>query len=200
MKPYSKQAAFTLAEVLIVMAILGVVATFTVPKVLYSSNQASWNAKAKEAAAAISEAYTLYRMEKGVSASTKSTDILAYINAVGPYTGQVNDYPGLTGGSCTGFRTCIQLHNGAVIGVHNTNTFGGTTPNHAVIFYIDPDGKYTDGGTSTPENGSVIFWLYANGGLRTYGTLLSPTLGAYDSSAASWGPCPTCDPTWFSWN
>jgi prepilin-type N-terminal cleavage/methylation domain-containing protein len=79
MKAHPKQAGFTLAEVLIVMAILGVVATFTVPKVLYSSNQASWNAKAKEAAAAISEAYTLLRMEKGVSASTKSTDILAYI-------------------------------------------------------------------------------------------------------------------------
>jgi prepilin-type N-terminal cleavage/methylation domain-containing protein len=199
MKPYSKQAAFTLAEVLIVMAILGVVATFTVPKVLYSSNQASWNAKAKEAAAAMSEAYTLYRMEKGVSASTKVTDILAYINAVGPYTGTVNQHPGGASVSCTGGNTCIQLHNGAVIFLGNTNHFGGTTPNHAVTFSVDPDGKYTDGAT-TPENGSVAFFLYANGGLRTYGTALSPTLAAYSGTAASWGPDPSLDPTWFSWN
>jgi prepilin-type N-terminal cleavage/methylation domain-containing protein len=199
MKPYSKQAAFTLAEVLIVMAILGVVATFTVPKVLYSSNQASWNAKAKEAAAAISEAYTLYRMEKGVSASTKAEDILAYINAVGPYTGTINHHPGGPSLPCTGDFNCIQLHNGAVIMVVNSHTFGGTTSNHAVHFFIDPDGKYTDG-ASTPENGSVVFWLYANGGLRSYGTLLSPTLGAASGTAISWNPVPSYDPTWFSWN
>jgi prepilin-type N-terminal cleavage/methylation domain-containing protein len=198
MKPYSKQAGFTLAEVLIVMAILGVVATFTVPKVLYSSNQASWNAKAKEAAAAISEAYTLYRMEKGVSASTKATDILAYINAVGPYTGEINGHPGSGGVSCTGY-TCIQLHNGAVILTSSTSTFNGTTPNHSVHFFIDPDGKDTDGAT-TSENGSVVFWLYANGGLRTYGTLLSSTLGGWGGTAHSWGPVPSADPTWFSWN
>jgi hypothetical protein len=87
-----------------------------------------------------------------------------------------------------------------VILVNNTHTFNGTTPNHAVWFYIDPDGKYTDGGTSTQANGSVLFFLYANGGLRTLGTLLSPTLGAYGSTAHSWNPIPSLDPTWFSWN
>jgi prepilin-type N-terminal cleavage/methylation domain-containing protein len=200
MKAYSKQVGFTLAEVLIVMAILGVIATFTVPKVLYSSNQASWNAKAKEAAAAISEAYTVYRMEKGVSANTSTTDILAYINSVGPYTGTINEVPGYASLPCTGVNTCIQLHNGAVILVNNTSTFNGTTPNHSLYFHIDPDGKNTDGGTSTPANGSVLFWLYANGGLRTFGTLLSPTLGAWGSTAYSYGPTPSADPTWFSWN
>jgi prepilin-type N-terminal cleavage/methylation domain-containing protein len=199
MKAYSKQTAFTLAEVLIVMAILGVVATFTVPKVLYSSNQASWNAKAKEAAAAISEAYTLYRMEKGVSASTKGADILAYINSVGPYTGEINGSPGQTSLPCTGDFNCIQLHNGAVILVQNASTFGGTTPNHGEHFYIDPDGKFTDGAT-TQENGSVIFFLYANGGLRNYGTLLSPTNGFWSGALRSVGPDPSYDPTWFSWN
>ncbi len=199
MKAYSKQAAFTLAEVLIVMAILGVVATFTVPKVLYSSNQASWNAKAKEAAAAMSEAYTLYRMEKGVSASTKATDILAYINSVGPYTAEINHHTGHPSVPCTGAHTCIQLHNGAVILVQNASTFGGTTPNHAVWFSIDPDGKNTDGVT-TPENGSVLFFLYANGGLRTFGTALSPTNGFWSGALQSVGPDPSFDPTWFSWN
>jgi prepilin-type N-terminal cleavage/methylation domain-containing protein len=200
MKPYSKQAAFTLAEVLIVMAILGIVATFTVPKVLYSSNNATWNAKAKEAAAAISEAYTLLRMEKGVSASTKATDILAYINSVGPYTGTINAEPSFTSMSCTGEHTCIQLHNGAVILVNNTNTFNGTTPNHAVWFYVDPDGKYTDGGTSTPENGLVRYGLYSNGGLRTMGVLQNPTIGANGSAVYNHGPIPQREPTWFSWN
>jgi prepilin-type N-terminal cleavage/methylation domain-containing protein len=200
MKAYSKQVGFTLAEVLIVMAILGVVATFTVPKVLYSSNQASWNAKAKEAAAAISEAYTLYRMEKGVSASTKSTDILAYINSVGPYTGTINSVPGESSLSCTG-TSCIQLHNGAVIMASDHNNFGGTTPNHGVWFRIDPDGQNTDGGTATPANGAVLFWLYANGGLRTWGTALSPTHYFINGSlVSSYGPTPSYDPTWFSWN
>jgi hypothetical protein len=88
-----------------------------------------------------------------------------------------------------------------VILVNNTHTFNGTTPNHAVWFYIDPDGKYTDGGTSTPENGSVIFWLYANGGLRTWGTALSPTHYFINGSlVSSYGPTPSYDPTWFSWN
>ncbi|MBL8031855.1 MAG: prepilin-type N-terminal cleavage/methylation domain-containing protein [Candidatus Doudnabacteria bacterium] len=40
---------FTLAELLIALVILGVIATFTIPKVLYANQNTKYNAIAKEA-------------------------------------------------------------------------------------------------------------------------------------------------------
>ena len=51
-----KQRGFTLAELLIALGILGVIATFTIPKVLQTNQNAQWQATGKEAIAMISGA------------------------------------------------------------------------------------------------------------------------------------------------
>jgi prepilin-type N-terminal cleavage/methylation domain-containing protein len=48
---------FTLAELLIALAILGEIATFTIPKILSSQQNGTNKAKAKEAFSMVSSAY-----------------------------------------------------------------------------------------------------------------------------------------------
>ncbi|HEY9745532.1 MAG TPA: prepilin-type N-terminal cleavage/methylation domain-containing protein [Oculatellaceae cyanobacterium] len=48
---------FTLAELLIALSILGLIATFTIPKVLVAQQDMTYRANAKDVAAAISAAY-----------------------------------------------------------------------------------------------------------------------------------------------
>lgn len=46
---------FTLAELLIALAILGVIATFTIPKILTTQQNSKYNAMAKEVASSFAE-------------------------------------------------------------------------------------------------------------------------------------------------
>ena len=64
MKQRYSQPAFTLAELLIALAILGVIATFTIPKILSGSTDAKWNASAKGAMTMVEGAYADYQIEK----------------------------------------------------------------------------------------------------------------------------------------
>lgn len=73
---------FTLAELLIALAILGVIATFTIPKILATQTNGKYNAMAKEAAGMVSDAYRLYKASNTVSASTKPSDLTPYLNYV----------------------------------------------------------------------------------------------------------------------
>ena len=63
MRNKNSQLAFTLAELLIALAILGVIATFTIPKILDSGSNSQWNAIGKEAAAMVSGAYQSYKLD-----------------------------------------------------------------------------------------------------------------------------------------
>jgi prepilin-type N-terminal cleavage/methylation domain-containing protein len=73
---------FTLAELLIAVAILGEIATFTIPKIVSAQQNGAYKAASKEAAATISQAYALYRLENTVSSSTRFGDMTSYINYV----------------------------------------------------------------------------------------------------------------------
>lgn len=52
-----RRHGFTLSELLVALAILGVIATFTIPKVLEGSNSSRYNAIVEEAAASLSAIY-----------------------------------------------------------------------------------------------------------------------------------------------
>lgn len=54
---------FTLAELLISLAILGVIATFTIPKIIKAQQDAKFNAIAKEAATMVTGAYQQYQSQ-----------------------------------------------------------------------------------------------------------------------------------------
>lgn len=177
------------------MAILGVIATFTIPKVLQARQNDRYNAIAKEAAAMLSEAYQSYRHEKPVLATTAINDLTPYINYVRVETARtVDSLPSLGTVDCS-VEKCLLLHNGAVLNYYS-NSFNGTTDLSAIHMRIDPDGKVTNG---TGNAGmSVAFWIYTNGRLTTRGEILNNTINSAPSCPCT--PNEIYDPDWFSWD
>jgi len=187
-----------LAELLIALAILGVVATFTIPKVLQSQQSSRFNSSAKEMAGMLTGALTVYKTSNTVTSSTATTDLTHYFNYVAVDTATTID--GAQGGttiSCgTLGGTCLIMHNGGRVFYWYTDSFGGTSGLYCLRFVFDPDGQVTDGTTNGPGK-SVEFFLYTDGSIRTYGTTKSSTI------CGPWpypSPDPTQDPPWFSWS
>lgn len=73
---------FTLAELLIALGILGVIATFTIPKVLSAQQETQKKAIAKEVASMITGAYQLYVKDNGYSTSISGASLVPYLNYV----------------------------------------------------------------------------------------------------------------------
>ncbi len=104
---------------------------------------------------------------------------------------------GLATIGCTTVRPCLQLHNGAVLQAdQDIGYFGGTATTQAIFFFLDPDGKITDGTTNGPGK-SVRIFLYYNGAIRTSGTMLTGTGNVIHFPGGS--PDPSLDPPWFHW-
>lgn len=186
---------FTLAELLISLAILGCIATFTIPKILTAQQDGRYNATAHEAAGMISQAYQLYQQNNTVTASTKPSDLTPYMN----YTsfsaiGSIDHVQTGNIANCGPGGLCIKLHNGAVIQPYDAASMGGTSTTNGMLFFVDPDGVVTDGTTNGPGK-SIQFILYYNGRLSSLGKISSNTV----SGDTTRNPCPTCDPPWFSW-
>jgi prepilin-type N-terminal cleavage/methylation domain-containing protein len=193
---HSSLPAFTLAELLIALAILGVIATFTIPKVLQSQQDGKYSAMAKETMASIAGAYDAYRQNNTVTATTTPGVIVPYMNYVKvDSTGTVIDRTyGSTTYVCSGGSECLVLHNGARLYYGGNDQFKGTASTSAVFYAFDPDGVY--GNTTNGPGKSLVFWLYANGRITTWHNADPAT--QYNSGAV--GPCSSCDPPWFSWN
>jgi prepilin-type N-terminal cleavage/methylation domain-containing protein len=189
-----KKTAFTLAELLIALAILGVIATFTIPKVLIAQQNSTSNAIAKETIAAVSAAYRVYQLERQPSGSTNLTDLTPYLNYVSVDTTSLvdNHETNSTPVDCAS-AICLKLHNGAILYGWST-TFAGTSATNAIYYYIDPDG--VDGGSTTGPSKALVMFLYFNGKTTNYGNILPGTTSSYGVHTV----CPGCDPTWFSWN
>jgi prepilin-type N-terminal cleavage/methylation domain-containing protein len=150
---------FTLAELLICLAILGVIAVFTIPKILIVQQNASYTAIFKEAQGTVASAYYNYSIQNGFSTNTTFGALTPYLNYVSATTsGNVDDVQGSGPWGCGGTRTCFKLHNGAVINVSVSVPFG-TTGNMRV--FVDPDGVYS--GTTTGPGKSQSFYLYPDG-------------------------------------
>ncbi len=191
---------FTLAELLSALAILGVIATFTIPKVLQSSTNGQWNSSAKEFASTISAAYEAYRLENSVTTTFKAADLTPYMNYVRVDTSATIDsnYWGTVVQTCGGTTPCYKLHSGAMM-VANTNNMAGTTASHGVWFLFDPDGQVTEAGSPGQGRGkSIHFFLYTTGRMISYGD-------CQDAATSMSGWAPTCpngnlpNPDWFSW-
>jgi prepilin-type N-terminal cleavage/methylation domain-containing protein len=186
---------FTLAELLICLAILGEIATFTIPKILTSQQNGSYNAKAKEVIAMISIAYQQAQFAGTVTTSTKPTDLTPYMNYVGLDTVSWLDGTQTIGvyQDCPS-SMCLKLHNGAILLPYSTMSFNGTGANNAIVFKLDPDGKATDGTTNGPGKSLEIILFY-NGRIATRGSMGVTAV----SSDGSRTPAPAQDPPWFQW-
>lgn len=174
---------FTLAELLISLAILGVIATFTIPKILNSSTNGQNAAVAKEIASMISGAFSVYTLNNTLASSTTAGVLTQYMNYVSQDTSSTfSDLPACT--ATASHIICLKLHNGGVLQYDDRNTFGGTTSGDAILFNVDPDGSGATGGAT--------FVLYYNGRLSTRG------IGAPSGTGGTAITAITSDPTYIS--
>jgi len=194
-----RRKGFTLSELLIALAILGVIATFTIPKVLQSQQNGEYKAIGKETVGMIAQAYQLYRAANTPNSNTSPADLTPYMNYVAvDTTANTMDHAQTmtTLNPCSWSQQfCLRLHNGGMLNIHAAATFGGTSSTHALYFFLDPDGTVTDGTTNGPGK-SVLFFLYYDGKVRTAGTVLPNTT----TNWTTFNPDPTLDPPWFNWN
>jgi prepilin-type N-terminal cleavage/methylation domain-containing protein len=188
--------AFSLAELLIALAILSVIAVFTVPKVLNSQNDNQNKAAIKAVMANVSAAYVKYKFDNTPSASTGIASLTPYMNYVkisSSASMSIDDWPNgpYTGGapwSC-GSLPCIVFPNGAILMYNPSDTLGGTGTTNAMPFHIDVDGK-------TSSTKSVWMFLFYDGKIKSGGTLTGPTGWNNDNTNPNAG----YDPSWFSLN
>jgi prepilin-type N-terminal cleavage/methylation domain-containing protein len=182
-------AGFTLAELLIALAILGVIASFTIPKVLESSTSAKYTAAAKEAASMISGSFSAYKMDSSMASTVTAGAFTSYMNYVATDTDNNNATvpSGETAiGNCSTNITCLLLHNGGTLAYHNSATFGGTAATNAVYWNFDPD-------STASGAGGVTFIQYYNGRLTTgANSATGTTTGGTQVSAIG------SDPSWLS--
>lgn len=190
-------SGFTLAELLISLAILGVIATFTIPKVLNAQSTQQSNAIAKEVAGMVSGAYQSYQIENGAPASTTLSDLTPFMNYVAvDSTTVIDNVNNAFSQNCSiATETCLRLHSGAIIRFTSATSFNTGDTTQALRFLLDPDGEY--GGSLTGPSKSVAFFIYRNGKLRTRGSV-DP--GTYVGTFGPYVPNATVDPEWFSWD
>ncbi|WP_303674400.1 type II secretion system protein [Vampirovibrio chlorellavorus] len=206
---------FSLVEILITLAIMGVVATFAIPKVLDSRNSntnlsARQTTMAREVAFMIMNAYEQYKAANNtVPANLKASDLTPYMNYVSvlPTTTQLDSHAN-TGGiisTCTGgtgssqIGVCLRLHNGGALWAGSSTHFGGTTPRNVVFFRFDPNATYEGAVNDAPGMGMQMA-LYYDGSIRSRRQLKSATT-YYHIPSNSYpvdGSVATADPSWFT--
>lgn len=191
-----RQLGFTLAELLIALSILGVIASFTIPKILNSQQDQRYNAIAKEAASAISGAYQKHVNTVGYNSTFALSELASYLNYLKrDTTSLIDSYPGQGSLDCSTWQ-CYVLANGATIAFDPGQTFGATDDLAITYFFIDPNGTYS--GTTDGPDKSVCFFLY-------YGGRITSQEQAAENSHDVWGITYHVasqvgkDPTWFRW-
>ncbi len=133
---------FTLSELLVSLAVLGLIAAFAIPKVLSAVADSSTKAIGKEAIGVISSAYDSLKAENDgfVARSTTMPQLVARMNAERDLTGA--PLTAAVGPAPTGATNGLLLQSGGVIFYNSADTFARNgTQEGTMAFQIDPDGN-----------------------------------------------------------
>jgi prepilin-type N-terminal cleavage/methylation domain-containing protein len=132
---------FTLSELLVSLAVLGLIAAFGIPKILSAVDEKAHKAAAKEAMGMIAGAHASWIAENGgiLGSTTTATDLSKKMNYVKSET------------LGSGNPTMLTLHSGATISFAPNDSFKAMNPGveGVVRFNVDPDG----GRTAVPPPG-----------------------------------------------
>ena len=183
---------FTLAELLIALVLLSLIAIFTIPKILQAEQDGKYNAMGKEAVSTVAQAYAMARQQGKPPITMAPTDLIQYLNYVRTVTTAIDDVEGYGALDCASPQfTCVKLHNGGVLWMDSTDTFGGNTINHAIYTIFDADG--THNGSITGRGKALEIVQYYNGRVTT-GESMDPGTLLYGVAQT-----PGQDPAWFLW-
>lgn len=202
----SAQRAFSLVELLVALALLGLLSTFMIPKLLNPPNStlsAKQTAMARDTAFMLLAAYEQYRAANPtIPASTTPGALIPYLNYTTIDTSgtTVDAHPGWAGISgngrnpCNSTTPCLKLHNGGVLFLRDTN-FGCTTALCTIEFALDPD-TVTSGSSANSATKSLQFQLYYDGTIRTRGTTKPGSCN--NGNCGTVEPNTAYDPSWFT--
>jgi prepilin-type N-terminal cleavage/methylation domain-containing protein len=172
------QLGFTLAELLISLLIIGVLATFTIPKILVAQQNAQRNAIAKEMMSAISGTMAAMKADGTLTTATTGADVMRHMNYIKlDTTTLLDDSPSDGWGSmncATWWAKCYKMYNGSTIAVDDTGGIGGFTTAQSLWFVIDPDSTY--------QGDSSSLWVKVHGNGWT---------------TTDWLDRPNLEPSWF---
>jgi len=194
---------FSLAELLITLAIMGVLMTFTVPALIGSANSnlsGKQSAMAKDVAYMLVSAYEQYRQANStVSTNTSAVNLTPYLNYITTDTSSQTDTTPNNGVTyyytCSATRLCLKLHNGGMLMLHS-ESFAGTATTNTIQASFDPNiSSISNTNGSDGPNKAVQFELYYDGTLKTRGNAKA---GSCHSTVCGFGGSASYDPSWFS--
>jgi prepilin-type N-terminal cleavage/methylation domain-containing protein len=153
---------FTLSELLVSLAVLGLIAAFAIPKVLTAVGESSSRAIGRELLGMISESYQAIRANNNgnVPRATTAQDLINTMNYARVGTGGNGQ-----GAGTNGTTASIVLQNAAQVAYIPADSFASVTAgtNGVIGFTLDPDGSDTSGALDTNANGPITVYLGGDG-------------------------------------
>ncbi len=177
------KAGFTLAELLVSLGVIGIIAALAIPKILTASNDSVSNAKVHKATQAVVNGYEKWKQNNGDSLGMTGADLMTFVNYSSLITdGRIVDiHPGSGNFTCSTTLTttsgnlagpCYQMQDGSMVYFMGHTGVAFTASDTSVLYFaVDPDA--IESGSNTQDNSGIAtaFFLYKNGRLRERGHL-----------------------------